>query len=113
MLFKFCRDAWHIQLPVETSNTVEQILTWAGGFRSGELTVEDVQERFATLDITGENFALPFRKRVTEAKRELDAIRFGMCESGQRAEIARIFVDLERIVADLGPEICNRKLNRD
>jgi len=62
--------------------------------------VEDVQERLATVDVGTSELPSAVRKRVAEAQRELDAFRWGMCESGQRGEILRIFAGLERLLAD-------------
>ena len=35
------------------------------------------------------------QERIRAAQQELDAIRWGLCETGQRAEIQRIFAELE------------------
>lgn len=82
------------------NDTEELILSWSRGFRADELTVEDIQDRFATLDVSGPDLPQSVQKRIIEAQRELDAIRWGMCEAGQRAEIGRIFAELERFFAD-------------
>ena len=94
---QIARFALSIQADVTSSSTVEQIRSWARGFRSGELTVDDIQDRFAALGLAGHDLAHPLRKRIAEAQQELDAIRFGMCENGQRAEIDRIFRELETL----------------
>jgi hypothetical protein len=82
---------------VTGANTVEQIRNWANAFRAGELTVDDIQDRFAALTVPDVDSPV-LRKRIAEAQQELDAIRFGMCESGQRAEIERIFMELEQLM---------------
>lgn len=75
-----------------------EIRSWADRFRRGELTVEDVQERFATISETElQNLAADLRAGVIQARQELDAIRYGMCEAGQRGELERIFRELERL----------------
>ena len=81
-----------------SNNTEELILSWSRGFRADELTVEDIQDHFATLDVSGIDLAPAVRKRIVEGQRELDAIRWGMCEAGQRAEIGRIFAELEQLL---------------
>ena len=83
-----------------SNDTAELIHSWSRGFRADELTVEDIQERFATLDASGPDLAHAIRKRIGEAQRELDSIRWGMCEAGQRAEIGRVLGELERFLAD-------------
>jgi hypothetical protein len=88
-----------IESIVGSNDTEELILSWYRGFRADELTVEDIQDRFATLDVSGIDLAHAVRKRIGESQRELDAIRWGMCEAGQRAEIGRIFAELERLLA--------------
>ena len=75
------------------------MLSWSRSFRTDELTVEDVQDHFATLDMSGTELPHTTQKRIVEAQRELDAIRWGMCAAGQRAEIGRIFAELERLLA--------------
>ena len=72
-----------------------RILGWSRAFRQGELTPDDVQERFAGLS-DEELAALP--ASITRARNELDAIRYGMCESGQRGEIVRILEELESVL---------------
>lgn len=63
------------------------------------MTVEEVQDAFAALreDDIGK---LPpeLRKGVASARQELDAIRFGMCKTGQAGEIRRIFADLDALM---------------
>ncbi len=88
-----------IESIVGNNEAEELILSWSRGFRAHELTAEDIQDRFAALDVSTMNAAEPVRRRVIEAQRELDLIRWGMCEAGQRAEIARIFAELERLLA--------------
>lgn len=80
------------------NDTEELILRWSRGFRADELTVEDIEDHFATLDVSGADLAYSVRKRIIEAQRELDAIRWGMCKAGQR--VGRIFAELERLLAD-------------
>lgn len=75
------------------------IYSWAQQFRQGELTVEDVQDRFAAIteeDIAG--LASDLSAGLMRARQELDAIRYGMCETGQRGEIQRIFRELESLM---------------
>ena len=78
----------------------ELILSWSRGFRAHELTVEEIQERFAALDVSAFETTEPFRRRIMEAKRELDLMRWGMCEAGQQAEIARVFAEFEQFLRD-------------
>lgn len=85
---------------MRSNDTEELILSWSRAFRADEFTVEDIQDRFATLDVSGIDLAPAVRKRIVEGQRELDAIRWGMCEAGQRAEIGRIFAELEQLFAD-------------
>lgn len=81
-------------------NEVEKLIrSWARSFRAGALTVEEVQQRFAALDVSGPELAQAVGIRIAEAQRELDAMRWGMCEAGQRAEIGRVFAELERFFA--------------
>jgi hypothetical protein len=77
----------------------ELILSWSRSFRANELTVEDIQDRFVTLDMSKTDLPLTAQKRIVEAQRELDSILWGMCEAGQRAEVGRVFAELERIFA--------------
>lgn len=84
---------------MDNNNIAELILSWSGGFRTDELTVEDIQDRFAALDMSGTELPHTAQKRIVEAQRELDAIRWGMCAAGQRAEIGRIFAEFERLLA--------------
>jgi hypothetical protein len=88
-----------IKLPV-SNYTAELILSWSRGFCANELTVEDIQENIAMLDVSGSDLPHPAQKRIVEVQRELDAIRWGMCEAGQHAEIARVFAELERLLAN-------------
>jgi hypothetical protein len=88
-----------IELPVDANDLQSLIFSWCTDFRENELTVEDIQERFAALDVSGAALAPAIRKRIVESKRELDGIRWGMCERGQRAEIERIFAELQRLFA--------------
>src|SRR6266511_1951717 len=88
-----------IESTVGNNEVEELILSWSRGFRAHELTAEDIQERFAALDVSTMNAAEPARRRVIEAQRELDLIRWGMCEAGQSAELGRIFAELERLLA--------------
>jgi hypothetical protein len=81
-------------------NEVEKLIrSWARSFRAGALTVEEVQQHFAALDVSGPGLAQAVRIRIAEAQRELDTMRWGMCEVGQRAEIGRVFAELERFFA--------------
>jgi hypothetical protein len=84
---------------VPSNHTAELILSWSRGFRAGELTVDDIQDRFVTLDVSGTELPRAWQERITEAQRELDAIRWGICEAGQRGEIERIFAELEILLA--------------
>ena len=71
-----------------------RILSWARQFRAGLMSADDVQDAFAALDDLDQvNTACA--KRIRAAQQELDAIRLGMCERGQEAEINRIFLELE------------------
>lgn len=75
------------------------IRSWAGQFRRGELTVEDVQDCFAAIpEAHVASLASDLRAGVTRARQELDAIRYGMCETGQRGELHRIFAELESLM---------------
>lgn len=89
-----------IESIVASNDKAELILSWSRGFRADVLTVEDIQDRLATLDVSGTDLPDAAQKRIVEAQRELDAIRWGMCEAGQRAEIGRIFAELEPLLAD-------------
>lgn len=69
-----------------------QLARWSEAFRTGEITVEDVQDRFVNLreeDLAA--LSPELRKAVAEARQTLDSIRYGMCEAGQAGEIAQIF----------------------
>lgn len=75
------------------------IRSWARQFRQGELTVEDVQDRFAELsEAEIASLQADLREAVKRARQELDAIRYGMCEPGQRGELQRIFAELEAVM---------------
>ncbi len=77
------------------------VQSWTEAFRTGELTVDEIHERFAAFNVTGCELSRTVANAIAVAQRELDAIRFGMCEAGQRGEIARILADLEqRVSAD-------------
>jgi hypothetical protein len=89
-----------IESIVGSDGTKELILSWSRGFREDEFTVEDIQDCFASLDLSGTDLPHAAQKRIREAQRELDAIQWGMCEAGQRAEIKRIFAELDRLLAD-------------
>jgi hypothetical protein len=89
-----------IESIVRTNHTADLILNWSAGFRADELTVEDIDDRFAALDVSRTDLPDTAQKRIVEAQRELDAIRWGMCEAGQRAEIARVFKDLEQLLVN-------------
>lgn len=77
------------------NRTAELILSWSRGFQADELSVEDIQDHFATLEVSATDLPPASQERILEAQRELDAIRWGLCETGQRAEIQRIFAELE------------------
>ena len=89
-----------IELIVGSNDIAELILSWSRGFRADELTVEDIRDRLARLDVSGSGLPKTAQKRIVDAQRELDAILWGMCEAGQRAEIGRIFTELEPLLAD-------------
>jgi hypothetical protein len=89
-----------IECVVDNNRTAGLILSWARGFRADQLSVEDIQERFATLEVSGTDLPRASQERILEAQRELDAIRWGMCEAGQRAEIQRIFAELEPLLTN-------------
>ncbi len=74
----------------------EELLDWSHRFRRGELTAEDIQDRFATIDLS--DLPAELAKPVADAQRELDFIRYGMCETGQCGEITRIFCELEPLL---------------
>ncbi len=80
------------------SDTAELILSWSRGFHADQLTVEDIQDRFAALEVSESDLSQSAKKRVVAAQSELDAIRWGMCEAGQSAEISRIFFELEQLL---------------
>ncbi len=71
-----------------------RILGWARQFRAGLMSADDVQEAFAALDGLDQVDSECVTK-IRAAQQELDAIRLGMCERGQKAEINRIFLELE------------------
>jgi hypothetical protein len=81
------------------ADIAELIHSWSRGFRAQELTAEEIQDRFAELDVSTTDAPQPVRSRILEAQRELDAIRWGMCAAGQRAEIGRVFAELEEFLA--------------
>ena len=83
-----------------SNDIAELILSWSRGFRADELTVEDIRDGLARLDVSGTGLPKTAQKRIVDAQRELDAILWGMCEAGQRAEIGRIFTELEPLLAD-------------
>jgi hypothetical protein len=83
-----------IECVVDNGRTAELILSWSRGFQADELSVEDIQEHFARLEVSGTDLP-PASQERREAQRELDAIRWGLCETGQRAEIQRVFAELE------------------
>ena len=88
----------------EPSSIARTILQWAQDFRAGEMGVEEIQEAFAAIrerQAAGSGPAL--RRKLSTVRRELDAIRFGMCERGQRAEINRIFLELEEVIRKDNP----------
>ena len=83
------------------NNAIKELfLSWSRSFRAHQLTVEEIHDRFANLDVSAMHTTEPVRRRVMEAQRELDLMRWGMCEAGQQAEIGRIFAELERFLAD-------------
>ena len=84
----------------ESSSIARTILQWAQDFRDGELGVEEIQEAFAAIsDLQVAGLAPVLSRKLLAARRELDAIRFGMCERGQRAEINRIFLELQEAIS--------------
>ncbi len=87
-----------IESVVPGKRTAELILSWSRSFRADELSVEDIQEHFATLEVSGTGLPPAAQERIREAQRELDAIRWGLCETGQRAEIQRISAELEPLL---------------
>ena len=93
-----CLHSEHLTI-VGSNDTAELILSWSRSFRADELTVEDIRDRLARLDVSGTGLPKAAQKRIVEAQRELDAILWGMCEAGQRAEIGRIFAELELLLA--------------
>ncbi len=90
------RSRTGIKSSVVGSDVEKLIGSWARSFRAGALTVEEVQQRFAALDVNGPELAQDVRLRIAEAQQELDVMRWGVCEVGQRAEIGRVFSELER-----------------
>ncbi len=58
------------------NDTAELILSCSRGFSANELTVKDIQENIATLDVSGSDLPHPAQKRIVEVQRELDAIRW-------------------------------------
>ena len=80
------------------SKTPELILGWCHSFRSHGLTVDEIQDCFASLDVSGSDLPHPIQKLIIESQRELDAIRWGMCTAGQHAELERIFTELEPLL---------------
>ncbi len=78
-----------------------RIADWSRLFQAGEMSVEDVHEEFATLGSEQLNGLAPEVSRaLSQAMKELDAIHFGMCESGQTGEIIRIFRELSFLPRD-------------
>jgi hypothetical protein len=80
----------------------ERLRDWSLRFRAGDMTVEDVQDAFAALrdqEIDALNPELS--RAVAAARQELDAIHFGMCESGQADEISRVFAYLDTLIIRL------------
>ena len=88
-----------IGLTVDIDETERLIRSWAQGFRVNELTADDIHERFATLEPSEVCTTPEAAKLIADCKRELDAIRWSMCEAGQRGEIERIFVEFEQLFA--------------
>jgi hypothetical protein len=88
---------------VAVQDVRDKLADWSLRFRTGEMTVDDVQEAFAALteleisDLPGDICVA-----LAEARQELDAIRFGMCESGQTGEISRIFGRLDSLLPGSG-----------
>lgn len=89
-----------IESIVGSNDTAALILSWSRSFRRNDLTVEDTQDRLATLDVRKTDLPLVLQKRIVEARRELDAIRWGMCEAGQHAAIGRILAEFEPLLAN-------------
>ena len=83
----------------EAHSIARMILQWAQDFRAGEMGIEEIQEAFAEIsDPQAAGSAPALRGKLSTVRRELDAIRFGMCERGQEAEINRVFLELEEII---------------
>jgi hypothetical protein len=80
------------------------ILGWYRGFRADQLTVEDIQDCFAMLDVSRSELPPAAQEYVVKAQRELEAVRWGLCEAGQRAEVGRIFAELEPLLAPHKPK---------
>lgn len=83
---------------MDSNKIAELILSWCHDFRADELSLDDIQDRIATLDVSGADLPETVQKRLLEAQREIDTIRWGMCEAGQRAEVARVLAELERLL---------------
>jgi hypothetical protein len=93
------RSPASIESIVSSNDTAELILKWSRSFCANELSVEDMQDRIAALNVSETNLPHRAKERVIEAQQELDAIRWGMCEAGQHAEIGRIFAELAPLFA--------------
>ena len=64
-----------IESIVSSNNAADLILNWSAGLRADELTVEDIEDRFAALDVSETDLPNAVQKRIVGAQRELDAIR--------------------------------------
>jgi hypothetical protein len=87
-------------------------LQWAQDFRDGEMGIEEIQEAFAEISAPQAVGSTPaLREKLLTVRRELDAIRFGMCERGQEAEINRVFLELEEVIRrDNQPQVPERSV---
>ncbi len=92
-----------VKTVVDSNNMAESLLAWSRSFRCNELTVEEIQDRFASLNVSGSDLPADLRKLLLESQMELDSIRWGMCTAGQRGEIARIFTEIEALIAHNRP----------
>ncbi len=84
---------------MDSKHIPDLILDWSRSFRCNEMTVDEIQDCFASLDVSASDVRDDVRKLIVESQLELDSIRYGMCTAGQRNEITRIFADIERLLA--------------
>jgi len=83
----------------EPPSIARTILQWAQDFREGAMEVDEIQEAFAAIsERQAADLAPALRRKLSTVRQELDAIRLGMCERGQRAEINRAFLELEEAI---------------